>query len=102
MSTAIRRIWSTCCALTGSGHAATAVPTRAINSRRLIQSPSMLKTQTKYQFSRPTACRIVRRGAFTWTEEALFDHLIGAGEQRGWHCEAERLCGSEKWLMRVA
>ena len=25
----------------------------------------------------------------------LFDHLVGAGEQRGWHGEAERLCGLE-------
>ena len=26
---------------------------------------------------------------------SLFDHLIGAGEQCGWHGEAERLCGLE-------
>ena len=26
---------------------------------------------------------------------SLFDHLVGAGEQCGWHDEAERLCGFE-------
>jgi hypothetical protein len=28
-------------------------------------------------------------------EQLLFDHLVGAGEQRGWHIEAERLGGLE-------
>ena len=26
---------------------------------------------------------------------ALFDHLVGAGEQRRWYGEAKRFCGSE-------
>jgi hypothetical protein len=26
---------------------------------------------------------------------SLFDHLVGAGEQRGWHLEAERVGGLE-------
>src|ERR1700682_297599 len=29
------------------------------------------------------------------TSRASFDHLVGAAEQREWHCEAERLGGLE-------
>ena len=33
--------------------------------------------------------RLVRRSKST----SLFDHLVGAGQQRRWHDDAKRLCG---------
>jgi hypothetical protein len=39
---------------------------------------------------------LVPQGALSKRSKiSLFDHLVGANEQRRWHCEAERVRGFE-------
>jgi hypothetical protein len=47
------------------------------------------------RYVRPTATAPHSDSTKTGSRLTLFDHLVGAGEQRRWHREPERLGGGE-------
>src|SRR5215216_4083502 len=122
----IRRTRSPCCARAAIGHAAAALPTKEMKSRRLMwplksrsqtyhivgeaklrcasQQNRVVEVRLGSQPERLTASKSRpqhlsnRNPAHPPTltlcaRVGLFDHLVGAGEHRRGHIEAERLSG---------
>ena len=130
ISTPMRRICPDCCARKASGQATAEPPTSVMKSRRLIAFPeakdkqsyrftsaAMHKIAVKYQapcplWVKPRHCRVIgrhRRSARACPlrirsrhRTALFDHLIGAGEQGLGHRQAQGLCRLQRKLTRCA
>src|SRR5215467_9585760 len=120
-STPTRRMRSPCCARAASGHVAAALPRSVMNSRRFTaQVPPVLRTERIAHLStagdrctaglqcglrqvHPRSCYVANvpgTGICTAAIASLFDHLVGAGEQRGRHVEAERLLQYRSRLTR--
>jgi hypothetical protein len=113
-----------CCARAASGQAAAALPSRVMNCRRFMLMPgsqnkasyplksALWKGSGPAVLTRPLTVRftfhcghsvaLLRTAAVGQLRTLapqqtalLFDHLVGAGEQREWQGDAEHLCGLE-------
>src|SRR5262249_50884267 len=73
-----------CCARAASGHAAAAPPSSVMNSRLLPRN----SIRKRFGINDLPVSSILVRSA----HGNSFDHLVGAGKQRRWDFEAERLC----------
>src|SRR5262249_9941329 len=102
-STPMRRIRSGCCACVVSGHTATEVPISVMKSRRLIapglregdRTASNLALGAGGRHFAAMSALGQKRTHAAQQKRSLFDHLIGAPEERQRDCEAERRGGLE-------